>query len=344
MPSQQDRVRSFTSGSEPSLAAGDTTEKPEDKVRRAARAIVTQRRRPLFIWCETDGLIDHGCVDRLKKSFAGNAQIPELDLLLQSPGGDIHAAYRSLRVLRRSAVRITALIPFWCKSAATFLTLGMDELLFGADGELGPLDTQLHDPAGSHIPTSALNEFRSLEYLRNHALETLDLLYGVMHDKGIDVPHAMDRAQATIGEFIDPLYHQVRAQNLGQYARYLAIGEEYGKRAMSRWGYVDRSIEDIETMVRHLVWDYPAHEFVIDLQEAQQIGLNAKPMDAALDRLCAEVIQPDLPIFELFGNEPARPEIVTDAPGASAQGDEAARVESGGAGNGRGENSTVAVN
>jgi hypothetical protein len=308
-------------------------EKPEDVVRRIAGAISIHRERPLLVWCETAGSINYECVGRIRKIFANvAAPIPQLDVLIQSGGGDIHHAHRCLRVLRRSAVKVTALIPFWCKSAATYLALGTDEILFGSDGELGPLDTQMGDPSGSTERRSALNEFRSLEYIRNHALETLNMLFLFMMDKQMDVPYALDRAQESIGRFVTPLYNQVRSQNLGQYYRYLTIGEEYGKRVMGRWGYADRSEEDITTMVKRLVWDYPAHEFVIDLKEAQEIGLNAKEMEPALDRLCSSLIEPDLPMLELFGwNEPARPGIspltTTAVP---PQDDEAARVEGGG--------------
>jgi hypothetical protein len=323
----------------PSHSPKDAGEKPEDLVRRFAGAITVHRERPLLVWCETAGSIDFECVGRVRKIFENvTTPIPHLDVLIQSGGGDIHNAHRCLRVLRRSAVKVTALIPFWCKSAATYLALGTDEILFGLDGELGPLDTQMGDPSGSMERRSALNEFRSLEYIRNHALETLNMLYLFMMDKRMDVPFALDRAQESIGRFVTPLYNQVRSQNLGEYYRYLTIGEEYGKRVMGRWGYADRSEENITTMVKRLVWDYPAHEFVIDLHEAQEIGLNAHPMDTALDRLCSAVVAPDLSMLQLFGwNEPARPEISPLATaGAPAQDDEPARVEGGGP-NGRRE-------
>jgi hypothetical protein len=226
------------------------------------------------------------------------------------------------------------MVPFWCKSAATFLALGTDEILFGVDGELGPLDTQMRDPSGSTTERSALNEFRSLEYIRNHAMETLNMLFLFMRGH-MDVPYALDRAQDSIGQFVAPLYDQVRSQNLGEFYRYLAIAEEYGKRVMTRWGYANRSEEEIKIMVKHLVWDYPAHEFVIDLQEAQEMKLNAYPMEPALDKLCSAVVAPNLSLLELFPlNEMTRPEIVPVDAGPTAQEAEAARVE-GGVPNGR---------
>jgi serine dehydrogenase proteinase len=285
------------------------------------------------------GTIDYDCVLRLRKIFDDFAPVPQLDVLIQSGGGDIHHAHRCLRVLRRSGGKVTAFIPFWCKSAATYVALGTDEMLFGVDGELGPLDTQMGDPSGSLERRSALNEFRSLEYIRNHALETLNMLYLFMMDKHMDVPYALDRAQAGIGEFVGPLYHQVRSQNLGEFYRYLTISEEYGIRVMRRWGYASRSEDEISKMVKHLVWDYPAHEFVIDLQEAQDMKLNATAMPADLDRLCTAVVRAEVPIFELFRvNEMARPEIVpveADAP-AAAQGSQAVTVQGDGS-NGGGE-------
>lgn len=279
------------------------------------------------------GEINYDCVVRLRKIFDGVAPVPELDVLIQSGGGDIHHAYRCLRILRRSAEKITALIPFWCKSAATFVVLGADEKLFGVDGELGPLDTQMADPAGSLQRRSALNEFRSLDYIRNHALETLNMLFLFMLDKRMDVPFALDRAQDSIGQFVGPLYDQVRSQNLGEFYRYLTIAEEYGMRVMRRWGYANRSEDEISKMVKHLVWDYPAHEFVIDLEEALEMKLNAKPMPVDLDRLCTEIVRHDVGLFDLFPlNEISRPEIVPveSAEPAAAQENEVVAVQGGG--------------
>jgi hypothetical protein len=53
-------------------------------------------------------------------------------------------------------------------------------------------------------------------------------------------------------------------------------------------------------MVRKLVWDYPAHEFVIDLTEAKAIGLHAKAMEQDLEDLAWKVVENHTRLFELL--------------------------------------------
>ena len=62
-------------------------------------------------------------------------------------------------------------------------------------------------------------------------------------------------------------------------------------RVMERWGYSEIEDDERRRIVRHLVWDYPTHGFVIDLKEAQDIGLNAKRLDDESDILCQKILE-----------------------------------------------------
>jgi hypothetical protein len=63
-------------------------------------------------------------------------------LMLTTPGGDAHAAYRIARCLQRNWKHVTLFAPGWCKSAGTLLAIGANELVIGDFGELGPVDVQ----------------------------------------------------------------------------------------------------------------------------------------------------------------------------------------------------------
>lgn len=88
---------------------------------------------------------------------------------------------------------------------------------------------------------------------------------------------------------IGPLYQRVDPHKLGEAGRELQIGEMYAKRVMHRWGYVGR--EDVDQIVRRLVWDYPTHSFVIDLAEAKEMGLNAEELEEETDGLCRQILK-----------------------------------------------------
>jgi hypothetical protein len=268
------------------------------EVQRLGLEIVKRRQRPLLIWTGLRQEIDRACFYRVKQALRDVGELSQLDVLIHSRGGDINDAYRCLRCIRRHARAVTVIVPFIAKSAATFVAVGGDEILIGVDGELGPLDAQVADPAGSLHGVSALNEFKSLEAIRDFALQTLDLMVEHLMEKAdMDIPYALDRAQQVAAEFAGPLYNQVRPRDLGRFSRHLAVGEAYALRVMTRWGYADRRREDVEKIVGYLVSGYPAHDYIIDLDEAKAIGLKARELDPVVDDLGWQLVQRPDPVI-----------------------------------------------
>lgn len=230
-------------------------------------------------------------LDRLTKILKEIGRQENLSILLESPGGDIDCAFRMVRILRHYATDVEILVSRYAKSAATFLCLAANTIYLGRDAELGPLDAQLPDPRGSIKTHSALNTFKSLEYLRQYVLETLDqVVLTLMAHGGMDIPFAVEAARPLVADIVTPLYQQVDPHELGEARRYLSIGEEYCKMVMERYSYRNLSKKEIQKIVDKLVWGYPSHGFVIDLQEAKQIGLNVKPLDQKTADLCCELV------------------------------------------------------
>jgi len=183
------------------------------------------------------------------------------------------------------------LVSRWAKSGATFLCLGANTIYMGQNAELGPLDTQLSDPRGSRFRKSALNAFKSLEYLRQYLLETLDqVVLTLMSHGGMDIPYAIEQARPLVADIVSPLYAQVNPHELGEARRHLAVGEEYSKLVMKRYSYRNHSESSINRIVEKLVWDFPSHTYIVDVEAAKAIGLNAKPLDEATDDLCCQLL------------------------------------------------------
>src|SRR5260370_19629694 len=63
-----------------------------------------------------------------RDQFAG---IETLEILIHSPGGHAHRAYRLARYFRAHCKKLNALIPFSAKSAATILCLNADTIFMG---------------------------------------------------------------------------------------------------------------------------------------------------------------------------------------------------------------------
>ena len=67
----------------------------------------------------------------------------QIDILVESSGGDPLVAWRLISLMREKFNKITALIPYSAFSAATLLSLGCDDIVMGKYGNLGPIDPQM---------------------------------------------------------------------------------------------------------------------------------------------------------------------------------------------------------
>jgi hypothetical protein len=216
--------------------------------------------------------------------------VDKLSILVESPGGDPSASYALVRVLRRYTDDLEALVVNWAKSGATFVCMGANKILMADDGQIGPLDVQLPDPRGGKS-VSALNAFKSLEFLREHVLQALELVVRYyVETYEMDLPHAIEYAQPLVSDMVRPLFDQVDPLELGEARRHLAVGEEYSKRIMERYSYKNYSEDQIAETVRSLVWGYPSHGFFIGRNEAANIGLNVERLDDETTELCEELI------------------------------------------------------
>ena len=213
-----------------------------------------------------------------------------LSLILNSDGGSIEDAFRIAKSIRASCNKLEVLVPARAKSAATLIALAADRILFGQFGELGPLDPQVLDLTGSAERRSPLEIVKGLEFLRNYYVETFDVMVRFLLPRaGMDVAHTMEHATGALSPIAGALYNSVNYRELGEAVRNLAISQRYAVETMRRWSPLDEEISEV--IVETLVWEYPDHGFIIDVDEARDIGLsNVDPMDFDLESLCYGVI------------------------------------------------------
>lgn len=209
---------------------------------------------------------------KLRKALAGK-QYESLTVVVLSGGGDIHAAYLIMSVLRMHAKKITVLVPFHAKSAATLLCLGADQIAMDELAELGPLDTQMGEVEGGELRfRSSLTSFKTLEQLRNFSLETLDLSMKMIVQRCQLAPaEALSHASQLVAAITNPLFQQMNPEDLGESSRALLIGMEYGERLLRRHSKLPKDKQ--EALLHRLVYQYPAHDFVVDHHEAKELEL-----------------------------------------------------------------------
>lgn len=100
-----------------------------------------------------------------------------VDLLLQSPGGDIDAAEKIVYMCREIAGGFRVIVPEYAKSAATLMALASDEVVMGLASELGPIDAQLSGPGpgGAVFQTSAQSFIDEFERIKKEVNDTGNL-------------------------------------------------------------------------------------------------------------------------------------------------------------------------
>lgn len=99
-------------------------------------------------WMETKAGVDPSAhqisladVQGFMETISGVTE-KDLDLFLHSPGGSAEGAESILEYLRTQFDHIRVVVPIAAMSAATMLALGADEIVMGAQSQLGPIDPQ----------------------------------------------------------------------------------------------------------------------------------------------------------------------------------------------------------
>lgn len=220
--------------------------------------------------------------EQLQKAL-GDDHFDDLDLIIQSSGGDIHSAYLIMLMLRErmneGMGELIACVPSRAQSAATLLCLGADEILLGELGALGPLDAQIRKgvtDAGTPNYISALHLLKALSRLQEFSLESFTAMAGHLdahqasHDDqikyGIEYSHAITC----------PLFEHIESGEVGYWDQMLKTGEEYGRHLLEQGKLVkDGGKDHIKSIVHKLVFDYPSHELVIDCGALKELSLRA---------------------------------------------------------------------
>lgn len=185
----------------------------------------------------------------------------KLDVIVDSGGGDIDAAYNLAQLFRKfGTTELNFIVPRWAKSAATLLVCSGNSILMTAVAELGPLDPQI----------TAMNplEGRLEQFSPLHIESTLALIREEFEKGNKELANAlMERLQFPL--------------TLGSFKKSLDIGKQYlvnllsSRMLASKENGKNLSID----IANRLTEGYADHGFCINVDEAKNIGLDAKELD-----------------------------------------------------------------
>jgi hypothetical protein len=163
-------------------------------------------------------------------------------LILNSPGGDIAAAYLIAKLCREhTKLAFEIAVPRRAKSAATLICCAADRIHMGSLSELGPIDPQF-----GRIPALALK-------------------YSVEH-----MAQLANQYPSASSMFSEYLAKVLRVEAIGYFERVAESAVQYAVRLLGA-RQVKPTGRDDDTTARRLVYSYKDHGFVIDAREAGEI-------------------------------------------------------------------------
>lgn len=226
------------------------------------------------------------CPNHLQSLVDNRVRRPSAFVVLVTLGGDAHAAYAMARTLQRAYPSgVTVCIAGDCYSAGTLLVLGANDVVMADRGRLGPLDVQLlkKDSLGERL--SGLTLGISLGELQQHAHKAFTgHLASLLNEfqNSISLKTAMDIAVRMTTESFSEVYRQIDPVKMGEDARALHIADHYGE-------LLQKNAQNLKAgALTRLLEGYPAHDCIIDRDEAQDLFERiAEPTDNQKELIAA---------------------------------------------------------
>lgn len=239
----------------------ETVHSIEKKISRECQRLAEVRNAECFPLILGERTIGVSLVDEVYDELtSGKYQSETLDVIVESGGGNIHAAYNLALLFRQhGSMKLTFIVPRWAKSAATLLICGGDEILMTPVAELGPLDPQI----------TATDPFqqRMESFSPLHIESTLQLIRDEFRDGSAELAKGlMQRLQFPL--------------TLGSFKKSLDVGREYLVKLLSaRMLKGDNDPKKAERIGDVLTTGYADHGWCITVQEAKDLGLSAHEID-----------------------------------------------------------------
>lgn len=207
---------------------------------------------------------------QLVKDQIKNSTVDELNLIINSSGGDMYSAVRIIRILRNKFKKIKGLVPFRAMSAATLMLLGTSEIYMSEESQLGPLDLLIEHPTdGSSISSlDMVNTVNQISYTAfSQAKDMYDELRDLPKGERIGKNEAMKMALTAAVETIKPIVSKIDPYLRQKAFRKLKIGEYYA-RDLLKTGMFKNNTYQAGLSALMFVHSFPDHGYAIFKEEA----------------------------------------------------------------------------
>lgn len=238
----------------------------------------SDKTRYLLVWLAYSEEIDAQTIIPIRRQIEDLVTLPreqvEIDVWLESPGGDAHAAYKLALLLRSAACCVRVVIPDFAKSAATLLTLVGNEIYMGPAAELGPLDAQMPEEGSLSGAISALNIARAADAVASDAVALAGTGGAQLLSRtGLSRAETLNAMLRFSAEFSEPLVRQLDPKLVHHAKQMLRVTATYAERLLET-SVANRA----PAIAKRLVENFPTHGCVIAYDDVDALGLPVKPI------------------------------------------------------------------
>ena len=170
----------------------------------------------------------------------------KLYLLVNSPGGALSSAFKISMAIRRSFDDITVFVPHMAASGGVMLALTGNRIRMGIMSQLSPVDVQVWYKDSYVSANSMLAAKTNLD--KHLSMKSID-----------ELPYT----ERHLVESLDPVI-------LEEFTRSVLLGKTYLETILKEVGYDEAKRMGI---IQKLIFDLPAHEFVIHADLAKQMDI-----------------------------------------------------------------------
>lgn len=196
-------------------------------------------------------------------------KVERLDVLIQCRGGVINGARRIILLLRQFASHLGLIVPHYCESSGTILSLGVDEIVAGELAIFSPIDPHLNGSSGGDDTVSTFS--------------CLDIkMFGKMSQDwfGLNCDEAHINSLSLLCQSIFP-------PAITAFYRTTLELEQIAKELL-QYQLPEQSEEYRQQIIQQLMYGYHSHNYAITRDEMAALGLKLK-RDPETEQLAWEI-------------------------------------------------------
>lgn len=286
---------------EPMVGSGKLAESPE--LNAACDRLIELRRRPLLVlFYPPMARIMESDLDDVYEAFRRADAVPEsplseLDVLVESYGGDPVAGYRLAQLVRSFAEQVHVLVAEHAYSAATLFAFAAEQIRLAHFAGLSPIDITLTDDTDEEEtkPRDEV-ELASIDSVMEFATTARRRVEETLQEMGAKTTTRVE------SDILVAMMNEIGALKVGKYFRERTLTGHYAEELLS--GYMFRTRPDREFCCREVISNFlfgaPGHDVHLDLRLARRWGLAVEQMATRESDFVKSVVEV---LDQLAGNQ-----------------------------------------